>query len=149
MGTEQNQTKSSKWEHSIHGGRLKSHVELQKKQRHFYQNCATLNKTVPHTIWINGTSIRNMHLQHQVRELAQTVDIVPGLQHYSLLSIDKCAEVNYITVFTPEEVTIFDGEKANISSMQQSIIQGWRDPATGLWRIQIEPKQTPLPPNIH
>ena len=80
-----------------------------------------------------------------MREVEQTVDIVPGLQYKSLVSINKFTEANYITVFTPDKVTIFDGEKASISSTQQPLFQGRRDPAIGLWRIPIEPEQTAPP----
>ena len=41
-------------------------------------------------------------LQHQVRDPANTLDIVPGLQHNALLSINKFAKANYVTVFMPE-----------------------------------------------
>ena len=84
-------------------------------------------------------------LQHKVREPANAVDIVPGLQHNSLLSINKFAEANYVTVFMPDEVNIFHGKQASITSTHQPIIQGWRDPATGLWRIQIKPAPTSTP----
>ena len=43
------------------------------------------------------------HLQYQVRAPANTIDIVPGLQHNALLSINKFAEANYVTVFTLDE----------------------------------------------
>ena len=59
MGTELHQTKSSKWEYSINGGRLRSHVDLWKEQNTLYQNWSIFNKTVPNTIWTNGASIRN------------------------------------------------------------------------------------------
>ena len=77
-----------------------------------------------------GQIVQASKTAHLVRELTQTVDIVPGLQHNSLLSINKFAESSYITVFTPDKVTIFDCEKTSISSTQQPILQGWRDPAT-------------------
>ena len=56
------------------------------------------------------------HLQHQGRKPAQTVDIVPGLQHNSLISINIFAEANYLTVFIPDKVNFFDGKKAIIAS---------------------------------
>ena len=72
---------------------------------------------------------------------AQTVHLVPGLQHSSMMSIRKFADVNYITIFTPQEVTIFYGNTTNIASTGEPTLQGWRDPASGLWQIPL------LPPN--
>ena len=69
--------------------------------------------------------------QHTFNTKWPTVDIVPGLQCNSLLSINKFAEANYLTVFTPDEVKIFDGKKEVISSTQQPILQVWRDPVAG------------------
>ena len=54
------------------------------------------------------------HLHEQVREPAQTVDTVPGLQHNFFLSVNKFAETNYLMVFMQAEVHIFDGECAQI-----------------------------------
>ena len=61
-------------------------------------------------------------LQHQVRAPANTVDIVPGLQHNALLSINKFAEANHVAVFMPGKVNIFDGKQASITSTHQPII---------------------------
>ena len=87
-----------------------------------------------------ATEIEHLHLQ--VQELAKTVDIVPRLKHSSLLSINKFTEANYVTMFTPDRVAIFDRQQARISSTHWPIIQGWRDPETELWIIPIEPAQT-------
>ena len=53
---------------------------------------------------------KTAQLQHQVRAPANTIDIILGLQCNELLSINKFAEANYVTVFTPEEVNIIDGK---------------------------------------
>jgi hypothetical protein len=50
--------------------------------------------------------------------------MVPTLRHNSLISTSKLANVNYHTVFTPDEVLVYDGK-------------GWRDKETGLWRIPL------------
>ena len=42
------------------------------------------------------------HLHHQVQEPAKTADMVPGLQHISLLRINKFVEANYVAVFMPD-----------------------------------------------
>ena len=48
-------------------------------------------------------------LFHDVREPAKTVDMVPELQHNSLISGGKSADANYKTVLTPTEVLIYYG----------------------------------------
>ena len=50
---------------------------------------------------------KTAQLQHQVRAPANTANIIPGLQHNTLLSIKKFAETNYVKVIMPEEVKIF------------------------------------------
>ena len=136
--------RSKKWNHPMHGGRLRSHFELWVDHRPLYQNWATIDKNVLHTIPTNGASIRNS-APTTPREPARTVDIVPGQQHNSLLCINKFAEYNYVKVFTPDEEAVFHGQKASISSIQQPINQGWRDQTAGLWRITIEPEQNKTP----
>ena len=53
-------------------------------------------------------------LFHGVCEPSKTVDMVPQLQHNSLISGGKFSEANYITVLTPTEVLIYDGEDTHI-----------------------------------
>ena len=57
-----------------------------------------------------------------MRELANMVDIVPGLKHNLLFSINNFAQANYVTVFMPNEVNIFNGKQASITSTHQPII---------------------------
>ena len=102
--------KRSKWEHSIHGGRCRSHDKLQKEKRSLYQNWATFNKTVPHTIWTNGTSIRNSAPTTPSERTGMNSGHSPRTTTQFLLRINKFAEANYVTVFTPDNVTIFDGD---------------------------------------
>ena len=62
---------------------------------------------------------KEMHkakLIHQVKEPARTVHIIPGLQNSSLFSIGKFANTNYITIFTPNKVQLFDGDNTKIAS---------------------------------
>ena len=63
-------------------------------------------------------------LQHQVRAPTNMVDTVPCLHHNALLSINKFGEANYVTVFTPGEVNIFDGKQASIMNTHQTIMSG-------------------------
>ena len=77
-------------------------------------------------------------LHHNVREPARSVDMVPALKHNSLLSGPKFADANYITVLTPEEVLIFDGEDLKLSASKEAVLRGWRDIPSGLWRVPLE-----------
>ena len=54
-------------------------------------------------------------LYHDVREPTKTVDMVPQLKHNSLISGGKFADANYITVLTPTEVLIYEGNDTHIS----------------------------------
>ena len=77
-------------------------------------------------------TIEAAQLHIQVREPAQTVAIVTGLQQTSLLSISRFAEANYFAVFTPEEIQKSDWEQVTIVSSMGPILRGWREPKTGL-----------------
>ena len=61
-------------------------------------------------------------LHHQLREPARTVDMVPSLKHNSLLSGPKFADTNYITILTPSEVLIYDGENLKIQVSKEAIL---------------------------
>ena len=76
-----------------------------------------------------------LHLN--TREPVQTVYIILGLQHNSLLSISKFAVANYLMLITPEDVQIFDGDKATIASSAAPVLQVWRETKTGLWWVSI------------
>ena len=63
-------------------------------------------------------------LFHDVCEPAKTVDMVPQLQHNSLISGGKFADTNYITVLTPTEVLIYNGNDTHISVSNKPILKG-------------------------
>jgi len=75
-------------------------------------------------------------LKIKLREPARSVDIVPGLQHNSLISANKFADANYITVLTPTEVLIYDGQHLTMKINKEAILQGWRE-ESGLWRVPL------------
>ena len=78
-------------------------------------------------------------LYPDVCEPAKTVDMVPELKQNSLISGGKFAYANYITVLTPTEVLIYDGNYTHISVSKESILRGWRDTTKGLWRVPLQP----------
>ena len=79
------------------------------------------------------TATNQALLRHDVREPARTVDMVPALEHNSLLSASKFADANYITILTPNEVLIYDGDELTINVDKDAVLRGWRDRSTGLW----------------
>ena len=78
-----------------------------------------------------------LHLK--LRDPARTVDMVPDLKHNSLISASKFADANYITVLTPTEVLIYDGERLKLEINKEAVLRGWRDSETGLWRVPLNP----------
>jgi hypothetical protein len=79
-------------------------------------------------------------LKYDLREPAGKADMVPDLTMNSLLSTAKCADANYATLFTKDEVRVFDLEltKINIEG-EAAVMTGWRCPKTKRWRIPIKP----------
>jgi len=74
-----------------------------------------------------------LHLK--LRDPACTVDMVPDLKHNSLISASKFADANYITVLTPTEVLIYDGERLKLEINKEGVLRGWRDSEAGLWCV--------------
>ena len=84
-------------------------------------------------------------LKHKVRDPAGRVDIVPDLVEDSLISGPKFAEAGYVTLLTPKELLIFDGDDLKVSVSKKAVIHGWRDPGSkGMWRIPLEPYKHPM-----
>jgi hypothetical protein len=75
-----------------------------------------LNELSPKTfINANGTASRagnKARLHYNLREPANDADMVPNLAMNSLLSTSKLADASYVTVFTKDEVQVFDTETA-------------------------------------
>ena len=73
-------------------------------------------------------------LKHNVRDSVGRVDIVPDLAHHSLISGPKFVEAGYVTLLTPKELLIFDGEDLKITVSKEAVLLGWRDPGSrGMW----------------
>jgi hypothetical protein len=78
-------------------------------------------------------------LYHGLREPVNQADLVPTLSTNSLLSTSKLADANYVTVFTRDEVQVFDVETTKFNIEGQAVMTGWRCPTTKLWRIPLKP----------
>ena len=86
---------------------------------------------------INMTAEAQLH----TREPARTVDIAPGLNITCSSALAKLR--GWITLpcsFTLDEVQIFDGKKATITSSVESIIGGWKNKQTIRWQVPILPR---------
>ena len=56
-------------------------------------------------------AIEEAELNQPVREPAKTVHMIPDLKHNSLLSASKFADAGYVSILTPKELIIIDGEE--------------------------------------
>eukprot|EP00804_Cyclotella_cryptica_P020425 CCRYP_014405-RA/>CCRYP_014405-RA protein AED:0.11 eAED:0.09 QI:0/-1/0/1/-1/1/1/0/940 len=73
-------------------------------------------------------------LMLNVRAPANQVDIVPNLTQ-TLLSGSKFADAGYTAVYDKDEVNFYDSNKIHVNAT--SILQGYRCPHTGLWRVPL------------
>ena len=78
-------------------------------------------------------------LYHNIQEPAQSVHIVPYVQH-SLLSTGKMADADYIGVYTKHEVNFYDAQTAIIIVTEESGLKGWQCASTGLWLVPLVEK---------
>ena len=77
-------------------------------------------------------------LKIPVRKPAKTVHILPNLEHNSLLSASKFADAGYVSILTPDELLIVEGDEIVHKLRNEAVLRGWRDPASGLWRVPLE-----------
>ena len=75
-------------------------------------------------------------LEHELREPARDVHMVPELQGTLLVSAGKLADANYVSIFDKDEVNVYDMTNTKITVSRGAILKGWRD-SDGLWRIPL------------
>ena len=63
-------------------------------------------------------------LQHPLRAIARTIDMVPSLRGASLLSTGKLAEAGYVSIYDGEQVNVYDGRTARIQVSEAAVLQG-------------------------
>ena len=63
------------------------------------------------------------------------VDVVPDLDQ-TLISGSKFADAGYTAVYDQKEVNFYDSNTIKITA--QSVLQGYRCPRTGLWRVPLQ-----------
>ena len=76
-------------------------------------------------------------LQHNIREPAQQINVVPGIKTDLLISMAKSANVDYFVVFGKNKVKIFDANNMKVEVTNIAILRGWRCNETGLWQIPL------------
>ena len=96
---------------------------------------------------IAGASEKAKLPMTQLREGAREGDILPALAENTLVSVSTMANNNYATIFWPEGkgVEIYDLQEVNIQASGEPVVRGWRDQATGLWRIPMVDGASPPP----
>ncbi len=85
-----------------------------------------------------GGTAQATHLSQlllDVRPPANQVDIVPNLTQ-TLLSGSKFADAGYTAVYNKDEVNFYNSNDIHIAAT--SILQGYRCPRTGLWRVPLQ-----------
>jgi len=77
-----------------------------------------------------------------LRPEARACDILPGLQHNSLVSVGKLADAGYCTIFMPgnQGVVVVDGSGNNVNVTGETVLRGCRG-SDGLWRVPLEDGQ--------
>ena len=83
-------------------------------------------------------------LEHKLRKLARTFDMVPTIVLDSLASTSKFGNTRQVTVFDKDELNIYNIDKTTITALKPPILKGWRDRVSPLWRIPFV-KRAPRP----
>ena len=76
-----------------------------------------------------ATPIKKLH--DNIQEPAQSVHIVPQVQH-SLLSTGEMANADYIGVYNKQEVSFYNAQMTSIIITEKFVLKGWRCLRTGL-----------------
>ena len=86
-----------------------------------------------------STSFKALLPNTTLNQKARECDILPGLQHNSLVSVGKLSDAGYCTIFMPgnQGVHVIDGNNVKIHVSGEAVLRGWRDPQ-GLWRVPLE-----------
>ena len=77
-------------------------------------------------------------LEHDLREPTKLVDIVSGLACDTLLRGSKFADADYISIYDPLEVNIYDAKTTKKMLQKAPVPKCWRCPNSGLWLIPLQ-----------
>ena len=86
-----------------------------------------------------STSFKTLLLNTALNPKARQCDILPDLQHNSLVSVGKLSDAGYCTIFMPgnQGVQVIDGNTVKIHVSEEAVLREWRDPQ-GLWRVPLD-----------
>ena len=95
------------------------------------------NKTflMPNNTKAQATDVKK--LRWPPMSTATEMNVGPGL-HTTLVSVPKMADANYVTVFDRTKARVYDGTKVKLQVKEKTILEGYRCPATGLWRVPLK-----------
>ena len=80
-----------------------------------------------------------MLLKHNLRLVAQEMNIVPGL-HSALVSIPELVDTGYTTVFNKDGAAIYDNETTLITATSPLVlVESERCEHTGMWKLNLNP----------
>jgi hypothetical protein len=84
------------------------------------------------------------NFKYNLRIAAQEMNIVPGL-HLATVSVPKLADVGYTTKLTKNGTAIYNDNTTAITASNPPILESdWRQ-HTGMWRLNLDPKNTSTP----
>jgi hypothetical protein len=78
-------------------------------------------------------------LQHDIRQPAKDIHIMPNICKNSLISTAKFAKAGYITIFDDKEVNVYNAQNTKVIVTWQAIIKGWFGKKANLWQISLVP----------
>ena len=86
-----------------------------------------------------NTSFKALLPYKTLNPKARQCNILPGLQHNSLISVGKLSDAGYCTIVMPgnQGVQVVDCNKVKIHVLGEAALRGWRD-SQGLWRVPLE-----------
>ena len=87
-------------------------------------------------------------MEHDLREPARTVDMVPDVTLDLLASTSKFSDAGYFTNLDEEEVNVYNALTTKIVTSKLHVPKGWRDKVSTLWSIPLV-KQSPRPDDGH
>ncbi len=76
-------------------------------------------------------------LLHNVREPAQSANIVPPLANNSLMSTSKFVDTGYTIVYIGNKVNYYEKATTKIIMLVDAVVQGWQCPCGKLWCVQL------------
>jgi hypothetical protein len=78
-------------------------------------------------------------LNHDIRQPAPDVHIVPNIPTNLLISTAKFAEAGYIMVFDDKEVNVYNASNIKVIVTRQAILRGWLDKDANLYPVPLVP----------